>query len=118
MRQLPFFLLLLPLLAACPAGVDCDTSAAYSANVTVLDENGDAIDDADVAYAVNGNVTDCDAVEGGWACGAEVAGEMTIIARKPGYFEATELLDIEQGECHVVAQDVTLQLELDPGQAR
>lgn len=100
-------------LAGCPEP-DCDTMAALSVLVTVVDEAGDDIDDVTVTYAPNGqNVQDCEDMPDGWACGWEVSGPIEIVVQADGYLTHTETVVVTEGECHVEQQTVEVVLEED-----
>ncbi len=107
-------MLLFALLTACDGGepLACDTMAAYSTTLTIVDADGADIPDVAVTYAVDGvEVGACDAFGGTWSCGVEVAGLFAITAGAPGFADQTVEVDVAQGECHVVGELVELTLE-------
>lgn len=114
----PLVPVLAPLLATlggCPVGdpgADCTTEARASVQVTVVDEGGAAIPDAQVAYTTaDGGGGACDAVpDGRWVCGWEVAGTLTIEVQADGYAPEEVAVEVPAGECHVESQDVTVTL--------
>ncbi len=107
-------MLFFALLAACDGGepLACDTMAAYSTTVTVVDADGAEIPDLTVTYAVDGvEVGACDTFGGTWSCGIEVAGHFAITAGAAGFADQTVEVDVAEGECHVVGELVELTLE-------
>ena len=106
-------LALTPALTGCPA-TTCTTEAAVSVSVTVLDDSGASVAEAEVVYSVDGGAdADCeDFTAGVWACGYEATGEITVTASAPGYDTASETVTVAltPDECHVVGQPVELTL--------
>lgn len=122
MRSLPLALLL-PLIACDlfdPPGVDCTMMAAASVGVTVTDEAGAPLGDAEVVYSADGGAEQpCEDFGGGeWVCGWEVQGEVTVTARAEGYTEqsASVVVALDADGCHVVQEfvDLALPAECDP----
>lgn len=113
---MPSFLVFL---LSCADNIDleaCDTSAAASVNVSLVDEAGAALSSASVTYTVDdGGETACESMgnAGSWACGWEVAGHFVITAASDGYVEQTEEVDVAQGECHVESQSVTMTMHTE-----
>lgn len=114
------FLTMAALAVACsdsePAATGCTDIAMPSTWVTVVDVDGNVIEDAVVAYISEGDVYACEpnGPPGEWTCGHEVR-ELTIRVAKDGY--VTEEVFVEPGfdGCHVIREDVevTLRLEAD-----
>lgn len=93
----------------------CDTSAAFSVNGTVVDESGADIADFTAEYSVDGGPSsDCMIQAGDFSCGTEEAGVFTINVAAPGYEPATMMVTVEDGECHVVPQNVEFVLTASP----
>jgi len=83
--------------------------AAASVTVSVADEEGAAVADATVRFSVDGgDFSSCDSVGDSWACGWEVAGDITIEVAAPGFETQTASAQIEDGECHVVSQSLDI----------
>lgn len=101
-------------LAGCPPIEQaCDTMAVASVNVTVVDEAGADVPDATVVFSVDGGADQpCDDFGDTWACGFEIAGEITVKASAPGLMGDAKTVTIvmEDDGCHVAAQAVTLTL--------
>lgn len=98
--------MLLLLFAGCPAPevADCDASAAVSVSVEV-----EGPEDPTVTYEHEGVEAACQSwPDGTWACGYEVAGEILVRAEADGWEPAEATVVVEQGECHVVGESVTL----------
>jgi hypothetical protein len=98
--------------------VDCTTQAIPSVSVIVTDEAGGGLPDAIVTYAPltdDGMVDesiDCDALDGAFLCGYEIAGDIEIIATAPGYATAEEVVSVGLSEdgCHVVTEELDIAL--------
>jgi len=128
MRHLVCFLALAALTCATacqPAqGRLCDERAAYSVRVHVstsfstdLDarvffrpvDQGDPAADEEPAQAF----APCDSFgDGSFACGVELAGRIGILVEAEGYEPHSQIIDVAQGSCHVVAE--VLDIELEP----
>jgi hypothetical protein len=94
----------------------CDTSASASVNVVVTDTLAEPLTDASVTWSVDGGEpAPCDSFGTQFACGWEVAGTLTITASAPGYLSQTQDVVVEQGQCHVESQNLTLRLEVEGG---
>ena len=120
MRLTSTLVLLLATATACtpaPAIVDCNDIAMSSVTVELVHaETGDPITNADLTYqsptTENG---DCEEFGGGsYTCGWESSGEHTIWISHPNFADATEVVMVEQGQCHVFTEVV--EVELDPVQ--
>jgi hypothetical protein len=79
----------------------------------VTDEQGRSIDDTHARFRVNGgDEQDCDEVsEGGFVCGWEVYGTIDIFVSATGFADAERSVVVATDECHVIAQQVEIQLE-------
>lgn len=118
MRSLPLLFALAPL-AACDDkdGVDCTAEAVVSVTVSLTDASGVPLDDSDspvVTYTgADGVSGDCEPwPDGGtWACGFELAGEITVTADAWGYDPASASVTVENDVCHVLGESLTLSLD-------
>jgi hypothetical protein len=122
-------LTLLPLLVAlagCPpvegkddtggdsGGVDCTTEARASLQLSIVDQDGQAITGASGTYS-GGGFTD-EPCEGGFSednllvCGWEVDGEIAVTVEAAGYGTESGTWTVTSDECHVetVQDSVTL----------
>jgi hypothetical protein len=101
-------------------GVDCDTSAAASVSVRVVNEAGAPVGDARVTFSHAGGAEQpAECVQpapdgrscGGWAAGWEQAGDFVIkAASADGSRQAQEAVSVEAGRCHVVGKQLQLTL--------
>ena len=99
----------------------CDASAAVSVAITVVDQDGAQVPEAVVTWSVDGGEPqNADCMNDVCFAGYEVAGEFTITATYDWTSDdgccwasdtATANVTVEQGECHVVGQSVTLTLD-------
>lgn len=111
------FLLLLPLAACTLEGGEqaCSTLAAASVGVTATDMDGNALTDATATWSLDGvEQGDCEAMgTGSLICGWEAAGEIEVTVSADGYVPASKSVTIEKDAsgCHVVQQNLELQLE-------
>lgn len=92
------------------SAVDCSTEARSSAQVTVQDGAGaDLSSVATVTYTVDGETFPCNSYpDGQFVCGYEVAGTLTITATADGYEDAQLDVVVEEDECHVITEMVTM----------
>ena len=103
-------------LGACgPKPVICTDLAAVSITVTVIDDSGEPVFDAEVTYQPDGgDVTDCESWPGGaeatFACGYEVAGEITVRVSSPGFDPVERVVTVASDECHVIGEAVEITL--------
>ena len=113
MRTLTLTLVLGAALAGCEEELTCTTEAVYSATVTVEDDNGDPVPDADVQYrAGEGDLMPCDELsDGAYACAPEVSGPVTVVVTSGEVTEEVDF-DIDADECHVIPQSDTVTLSL------
>ena len=104
-------------LAACPPEVACTEIAVTSVNVQVDDADGVAIEGATVSYTVDGgDSAACSENSGGsYSCGVEEPGEIEVTAVADGFGEASDSVTIvmDEDDCHVVPQDITLSLPIE-----
>jgi hypothetical protein len=109
-----FTLLLLPLCACFERQYDCDNSALVSVSVQLRSSDALVIEEPWVRYTAEGaeEPTACDLTHSTWLCGWEVAGQILIEAGGLCYGSVSQTVTVEQGECHVINQD--LELLLDP----
>ncbi|MCO4746885.1 MAG: hypothetical protein KC912_18960 [Proteobacteria bacterium] len=100
-------------------GVDCTDSIEASVLVTVTDGQGAQVTAGDVVW----NMADeddlpeaCDSIGGNqWHCGYEVAGDIRIDISNAGPYEAySQVVTVEEGECHVVTESLAAVLEYLP----
>ena len=106
-------LLLSVALGGC-TGPDCDTMAALSVLVTVVDASGNDVADASVTYQPEGRIAQaCEETDGDWACGWEVSGPIEIVVEADGYLTHTETVEVTADECHVNQTDLNVVLEED-----
>jgi len=91
-------------------GVICTADFRFSTLVTVLD--GDTpVDDAVLEYSVDGGeARACEPIGSQYACGGEEAGDFLITATR-GEQTGSLAVTVEEDECHVITQEVTLGLE-------
>jgi len=91
-------------------GVDCDTSAAVSVSVTVVDPDGVFVDDVTVTYTREDSeeAETCDEGPDVFLCGYEVSGTLTIRAEAQGYSPYETEVTVTEGECHVDGESVEI----------
>jgi hypothetical protein len=108
-------LLFLALLAGCPGSeVACDLMAVSSVTVDLVAEDGGDLSGATVTYVVDGaDPVPCDAFDGSFACGYEVAGVLTIRAEAEGYDAIEQDVTVEQDVCHVVTEQLSLTMAVE-----
>jgi hypothetical protein len=101
-------------LAGCgPEAVTCDEYAAASVTVTVIDSYGGGVAGPVVTWTSDGSAAEpCEPIGNTFACGWEVAGDITVTASARGYdtVEQTVTVGMTDDECHVEGQLVTLTL--------
>ena len=102
----------------CVDTTTCTTIAVASVNVQTIEPNGDTVVGATVTYRVDdGNAQSCEtSPDGGYVCGWEQGGTITVAASKPGYeaAEQTVTVRLDEDGCHVQGQSVTLSLPQSP----
>jgi len=114
------------LFAACgclPAqGLLCDLSATYSINVDVRSATGDELQGTAAFFRVlepgddedaqsTGSFEACEQVASGFACGIEAAGRIQVVIEADGHDEASHIVEVVQGECHVEPERLDVVLE-------
>ena len=119
------FVTLLSLFFACEPkeeDIACTADFRYSATLTIKDQNGNLVSDADVSYTVDGaEGSYIDTwLEGEYAIGGEEAGGFVVdiiaevATEDPCCWEvgsATLEFTIESDECHVISQAFEPELE-------
>src|SRR5688572_24022767 len=92
--------------------VSCTDELRASVRVTVLDNAGEPVLDADVSYRVDGDIErSCSILgEGLYICGLEEQGRFVITAVR-GDEQGEARVSVRADVCHVVPEDVTLELE-------
>jgi hypothetical protein len=101
-------------LTGCEKPLACDTMAAASISLTIVDDAGAPVAGATGVWsAASGASGDCDAWgSGSLACAYEVAGDITVTISAPGFEDAVQTFTVEQGECHVIGE--TAEIALTP----
>jgi hypothetical protein len=112
MRPLALLLSVL-CLTGCEEPTGCDTMAAVSVSVTLLDESGSLISNAEMTYSVDGgDEVACDELGSGeYSCGYEVDGTLTIRTRAMGFTDDEFEVEVAADECHVIGVQETRTLE-------
>ena len=88
----------------------CTDHLAWSVELTLEDGDGGLIEDAQVSIT-DGTITEeCYGYEGVYSCGAELAGDLTVIASAPGFSPDELDITVEADECHVITEQATLTL--------
>lgn len=93
----------------------CTTEIRPSVNVQVLDEAGLAMD-ASVQYDIGDGPVSCDQLgdaAGYYICGEDFAGEIEILVSAEGYQDHSETLTPESDECHVITEELEVELVLE-----
>jgi len=105
-------LALLPFMTGCPVYQVCTDDLRYALDITVVDADGAPVTGATGTYSVDGGAeTDCEgSYQGTVTCGAEAAGELTVIISASGYQDETLTRVVDADECHVIGQEVELTL--------
>lgn len=110
-RLIPLFALALPL-AACDRFEDnCSEEARVSVSVVVLDALGADAADAVVEYDDGRGIEPCHAIEGVYSCAYEVEGDIDISVSAPNYVSQTVTVTVESDECHVITEDLDIELQ-------
>jgi hypothetical protein len=104
-------------------GADCDLMAMASVSVYVVSTDGTPVEGAVVTYTVDGGETQtANCMDDVCFAGYEVAGEFSITAAYDwtsadgccrANDSATTNVTVEEGECHVVSQSVTITLDTE-----
>lgn len=108
------------LLCACPKSGDdtgeaiaCTTEAIASVNVTLVDTAGVPIASASATFTGGSFVDEpCESLDGHglFACGWEVAGDITIKATADGFAPAEQTVTVAADECHVIPESLSITL--------
>lgn len=109
---IPLLLVALPL-TACEQ--TCTTEIRPSVNVQITDEAGAAMD-ASVEYDIGDGPVSCDQIgdiAGYYSCGEDFAGEIEILVSAQGYQDRSETLSPESDECHVITEELDIELVLE-----
>lgn len=62
-----------------------------------------------------GAMSDCqEEANGVWSCGDEEAGTFTVTASADGHQPASQEVTVEQGDCHVITEEISFALEALP----
>ena len=91
----------------------CTDENVPSVRVTVLDINGDIFENPQVVFSsegMGGNIFCDEYGPGEYVCGWETAGAIHIQAWAEGYGSEASLITVEEDECHVITEEVTLTL--------
>jgi len=117
-RLLPALLLL----TACElkdTDVGCTTIAVWSTAVTVTDDGGEPVAGLTLEVTDGTRTEPCEDFGGGeYACGVEMAGELTISATglsadHVGTAHGEATVTVGSDECHVIPEDVALQVDFE-----
>lgn len=94
-------------------GEDCDTMAAVSVSVTVVDPDGGDVPEAMVTYTREDSEEAelCEEISDVFLCGYEVSGVITIRAEAEGFQSAETQVTVTEDECHVNGESVELVLQ-------
>mgnify|MGYP003384174169 CR=1 FL=1 len=96
----------------------CTTEIRPSVNVEISDEAGEPMD-AQVEYDIGDGPVSCEQIgdiAGSYSCGEDFAGEIEILVSAEGYQDHSESLTLEADECHVITEDLAIQLLLEEGE--
>lgn len=101
-------------------GMDCTAEVVPAVQVSVLDEDGVSIVDAQVSYAplsddIGAESIDCSAADDVFYCGEDVPGNYEITALADGFQAGHTAISVEMDEvsCHVVTQSVDITLAVE-----
>lgn len=100
-------------LSACQPPEDdiaCTEEARVSVSVEVVDAEGADILDAIVQFDAGDGAVDCESWDGVFACGTEIAGELEILISAPGFEDHSETVTVEADKCHVLSEDLRVEL--------
>jgi hypothetical protein len=103
-------------------GLLCDLSAIYSVNVEVRSATGDELQgttaffrtlnpDPDGDSQSEGPFEACEQIASGFACGIESAGRIQVVIEADGHNEASHIVEVLPGECHVEPERLDVVLE-------
>lgn len=98
-------------------GVDCTAEVVPSVRVSVFDEDGAAIEGAQVSHAplsddIGAESIECTLSGAAFSCGDDVPGDYEIMAQAEGFQVGSASVTVEMDEigCHVVTQSVDITL--------
>ena len=111
-KMIPLLAFALPLTACEPPEQACTDEARVSVTVEVVDESGETVPDAEVYYDTGEGdpPVECLGWEDTYSCGTEIDGELDIIVIAPGYEDQVIPLTIESDACHVISQELIVEL--------
>ena len=114
-KMIPLLALAIPLTACEEVEQACTDDARVSVTVEVVDEAGETVPDAAVRYDAGDGEVDCVVWEDTYSCGTEIDGELDILVSAAGYEDQVIPLTIESDECHVIGQELLVELvEVEP----
>lgn len=93
----------------------CTTEIRPSVNVEISDEAGENMD-ANVQYDIGDGPVACEQlgdIAGVYSCGEDFAGDIEILVSAEGYQDYAETVSPEADECHVITEDLAIQLVLE-----
>jgi hypothetical protein len=96
--------------AGCGPVYDCTDEVRVSVSVEVVNAEGEDIFDALVDYDAGEGLEPCQSWDGVHACGFEDAGEIDIIVSAPGFEEKLVTVLIRHDDCHVITEDLLIEL--------
>ena len=111
MFMMTFPFVLSTLLTGCGENL-CTTEIIFSVNVQILDETGQPVADATPTYSVDGGEEQAceDDGTGGYNCGEDQSGEITVHVSLDGYEDEEASVTVEADECHVITESLEIQL--------
>ncbi len=107
-----FFVLALTACTTEPMG--CTDLYAYSVTATVTSTSGEALSGVAGTYTVDGGAEQaCEPWVSGdvLVCGGETAGHFVVTVTAEGHEPATQEVDVEADECHVIGEALEVALE-------
>jgi|GEM_PF-3390457 len=120
----PLVLFFLATFAGCfPAqGELCGLSAVYSVQVEVSSSTEETLADAAVFFRVlDSDIHDdsqpsaafeaCEQLGSSFGCGVEADGRIEVMVEAQGHEEASHIVEVGQGQCHVEPEHLVVQLE-------
>jgi hypothetical protein len=90
----------------------CLAVVTPSAIVSVIDTEGETIEDPTIQVRIEGEIEDCEIMTTNeYMCGSDIPGEMTILVDAEGY-DAQEIdIDVSESECGVISEELEVTLE-------
>lgn len=90
----------------------CTADIRWSVTVTVIDPEGDPVSDARLYFRSDSDAGDCESWgDGTYACGEEVAGELTIEVEHDSLAPASANVTVLDDICHVITEELEIALE-------